>query len=119
MRLIGKNLGAPDETDELPMLLDEVVHVGGYTVTRETLEPGWRWSEHARPQLGGEWCDSRHVGVTVSGRWGVALPDGERIEFGPGDVFDVPAGHDSWTIGEEPCVTIEWAPDQAPSLPAR
>jgi class 3 adenylate cyclase len=30
------------------------------------------------------------------------------MEFGPGDVFDVPAGHDAWTVGDEPCVTYGW-----------
>ena len=36
------------------------------------------------------------------------MKDGRTIEFRPGDVFDVPAGHDSWTIGDEPCVTLNW-----------
>jgi class 3 adenylate cyclase len=49
------------------------------------------------------------VGFTISGRWGVELKDGRRLEFRPGDVFDIPPGHDSWTIGEEPCVTLNWA----------
>jgi len=31
------------------------------------------------------------------------------VELGPEDVFDVPPGHDGWTIGDEPCVQLEWA----------
>jgi len=36
------------------------------------------------------------------------MKDGRTLEFRPGDVFDVPAGHDSWTVGDEPCVTLNW-----------
>jgi class 3 adenylate cyclase len=37
------------------------------------------------------------------------LQDGTTMEFGPNDVFDIPPGHDGWTVGDEPCVQIEWA----------
>ena len=104
----AKNFDAPDEVVELPGLLEEVVEVGGFTVGRETVDPGWRWSKDTRPVVGGDWCQAHHVGLTLSGRWGVVLEDGSTLEFRPGDVFDVPAGHDSWTIGDEPCVTLNW-----------
>jgi class 3 adenylate cyclase len=109
MELSAKNFDEPDETVELPGLLEEVVEVGGFVVGREVIAPGWRWSTDTRPVVGGEWCEAHHVGLTLSGRWGVALRDGRTLEFRPGDVFDVPAGHDSWTIGDEPCVTVNWA----------
>jgi hypothetical protein len=108
MELSSKNFDRPDEVVELPGLLEEVVEVGGFVVGRETVEPGWRWSKDVKPVVGGEWCEAHHVGLTVSGRWGVVLKDGKTLEFRPGDVFDVPAGHDSWTIGDEPCVTLNW-----------
>lgn len=104
----AKNFDDPDEVVRLPGLLEEVVEVGGFVVGRETVEPGWRWSKDVQPTVGGEWCEAHHVGLTVSGRWGVVLKDGSTLEFRPGDVFDVPAGHDSWTIGDEPCVTLNW-----------
>jgi hypothetical protein len=110
MDLVGKNFSDANEVTDLPLLREEVVEVGGFLVGRELTEPGWRWSEHAKSVLGGEWCQSRHVGVTESGRWGVQLPDGRTIEYGPGDVFEVPPGHDSWTVGDEPCVVITWTP---------
>jgi class 3 adenylate cyclase len=31
------------------------------------------------------------------------------MEYGPGDLYDVPPGHDGWTIGEEDCVMLEWS----------
>ena len=108
MELYAKNLDEPDELVELPKLVEEIVEVGGFVVGREETAPGWRWSEHTKPMVGGDWCEARHVGLTISGRWGVVLKDGRTIEFRPGDVFDVPAGHDSWTIGDETCVTLSW-----------
>jgi class 3 adenylate cyclase len=62
-----------------------------------------------RPEVGGEWCQARHLGVVLSGRVAVQLQDGRMLEFGPNDVFHIPPGHDGWTIGDEPCVQIEWA----------
>jgi len=108
MHLSAKNFDDPDEVVRLPGLLEEVVEVGGFVVGRETVEPGWRWSKDLQPTVGGEWCEAHHVGLTVSGRWGVVLKDGSTLEFRPGDVFDVPPGHDSWTIEDEPCVTLNW-----------
>jgi class 3 adenylate cyclase len=108
MDLSAKNLDEPDEVVRLPGLVEEVVEVGGFVVGRETVDPGWRWSKHVKPVVGSEWCEAHHVGLTVSGRWGAALKDGSTLDFRPGDVFDVPAGHDSWTIGDEPCVTLNW-----------
>jgi class 3 adenylate cyclase len=108
MELSAKNFDQPDEVVQFPGLLEEVVEVGGFVVGRETVEPGWRWSRDVKPVVGGDWCEAHHVGLTVSGRWGAVLKDGRTLEFRPGDVFDVPAGHDSWTIGDEPCVTLNW-----------
>ena len=62
-----------------------------------------------RPTIGGEWCQARHVGYVISGRLGIDFSDGTHLELGPGDVFDVPPGHDGYTIGDEPCVQVEWS----------
>jgi class 3 adenylate cyclase len=71
-------------------------------------QPGWRWSKDVRPTVGGEWCQVRHVGVVISGSFGVEFADGSSVVFNPGDVFDIPPGHDGYTIGDEPIVQIEW-----------
>lgn len=112
MRRVGlsaKSFDDPDERIALPGSIEDVVEIGGFQVVREEVAPGWRWSKDAKPVVGGEWCDMVHDGITLSGRWGVVLPNGSTIELGPGDVFHVPAGHDSWTIGDEPCVTLNWS----------
>jgi class 3 adenylate cyclase len=45
----------------------------------------------------------------ISGRVGFVLSDGRTLEFGPDDAYDVPPGHDGYTIGDEPAVMIEWS----------
>lgn len=93
----------------MPKLTAELIEVGELTVGFLVTQPGWRWSVDMRPEVGGQWCQARHLGVVLSGRVAVQLQDGRMLEFGPNDVFDVPPGHDGWTVGDEPCVQIEWA----------
>ena len=103
------NLDVPHEVIEFPLIEARLVDLGDLTVGMMVSEPGWRWSVHNRPKVGGEWCQARHVGVVLSGRVGIEFSDGTTAEFGPNDVFDIPPGHDGFTIGDEPCVQIEWA----------
>jgi class 3 adenylate cyclase len=105
----AKNFGNPDKTIRLPGITVELVEVGELTVGYIVTEPGWRWSKDVRPLVGGDWCQARHLGVVLSGRVAVQLEDGRLLEFGPNDVFNIPPGHDGWTLGSEPCVQIEWA----------
>ena len=93
----------------MPKLTAQLVELGELTVSRTVTEPGWRWSEHVQPSVGGEWCQVRHVGVIISGRLGIVFPDGTEIVYGPDDVFEIPPGHDGYTVGDEPCVQIDWA----------
>src|SRR5829696_9821271 len=55
-----KNFDAPDQVLRLPKLTAELVEVGELTVGHLVTQPGWRWSEHVRPTVGGEWCQARH-----------------------------------------------------------
>ena len=103
-----KNLGEPEETQQFPGIKADLVDLGDVTVGRYVAEPGWRWSTHVRPQVGGDWCQARHVGVIISGRLGVRLEDGSTYELAPGDAYIIPPGHDGYTIGHEPVTNIEW-----------
>lgn len=105
---LSKNFRKPDDIVEFPLIKTRIVELGDLTVGELTSQPGWRWSTHVRPTVGGEWCQARHVGFIVSGILGVDFSDGTRAEFGPGEVFDVPPGHDGYTVGDEPCVNVEW-----------
>src|SRR3990172_8469240 len=104
----SKSLEGHDDVVEFPLITTRIVELGDLTVGELRSEPGWRWSTHVRPTVGGEWCQARHVGFIISGRLGIDFADGTRVEFGPGDVFDIPPGHDGFTVGDEPCVNVEW-----------
>jgi class 3 adenylate cyclase len=109
-RLYAKNLSTPDETIEFDGIIEELVDIAGFTVGRSVQQPGWRWSTHdPRAKVEGAWCGAHHVGVVLSGRWGAHFRDGSSFEWGPDDVFDCPPGHDGYTVGDEPCVMLEWS----------
>jgi class 3 adenylate cyclase len=96
----------PDAREELPLELIEEVAIGTFNVARETLQAGWRWSTHLKPIVGTELCEFRHVGVQISGRWVALSRDGIETQVGPGDVYDIGPGHDSWVVGDEASVGI-------------
>lgn len=102
------SLNQPDEHVEFNGVVESLVTLGDVTVGRAVQAPGWRWSRDWAPTVGGEWCEAHHVGFMLSGRQGVLLRDGTTLEFGKDDVYDVPPGHDGYTIGDEPAVMIEW-----------
>jgi class 3 adenylate cyclase len=106
--VLRKSVDEPDEVVEFPNVRTDIVHLGDLTVGRFVNQPGWRWSEHVRPTVGGDWCQIRHVGFIISGRLGIEFADGSSVVFGPGDVFEIPPGHDGYTVGDEPVVQIEW-----------
>jgi class 3 adenylate cyclase len=99
----------PDETVRFGGVTEQLISIGGLTVSRSVQPAGWHWREHFQPLLGGHWCQAHHVGVMLSGHQGILLEDGTELEFGPGDLYDIPPGHDGWTIGEEDCVFLEWS----------
>lgn len=63
-----RSFESPDETRRPDKTTAEVVNVGGTTVGRVTLEPGWRWSETIKPVVGSDDCQVHHLGVLLSGR---------------------------------------------------
>ncbi len=102
-----KNLDAPDEVRPFPKGIGNLVNVGSLTIARGVLEPGWRWSTHIQPVMGTPSCPIHHLNLLLSGRFAVRMDDGEEMEFAPGDVMDVPAGHDAWVVGDEPVVLLD------------
>jgi hypothetical protein len=39
------------------------------------------------------------------------MEDGTEFDFGPGDVFVAPPGHDAWIVGNEPCIAFDFSSD--------
>ncbi len=104
----AKQLDTPDETRPFTKGKMEVVTVGGFTVGRGTFEPGWKWSECVKPIAGTESCQAAHLGYMVAGRMHIVMDDGTETELGPGSAVAIPAGHDAWIVGNEPCVFIDF-----------
>jgi hypothetical protein len=36
------------------------------------------------------------------------MDDGTQVEYGPGDAFHMPPGHDAWIAGDKRCVLIDF-----------
>src|SRR5438874_2309227 len=107
-KLDKKNFNEPEETRTPHNTKVEVIKVGGKTVMKATFQPGWKWSNDIKPVAGTDFCQSHHFGYQVSGRMHVVANDGTEMETGPGDVADIPPGHDAWTVGNEPVVLIDF-----------
>ena len=79
-----KDFARPDEVRTFPHGRIELLHIGGGTVGRMTLEPGWRWSTYVKPIAGTE------------------------ADLGAGTVHHLQSGHDAWVVGNEPVVAVDW-----------
>ena len=104
-----KNIDSPDETRRFDKGRAEIVNIGGGTVGRLTLEPGWKWSNDVKPIAKTDWCEAPHFAYQVSGTLHVKMKDGSEFDIGPGEVAKMAAGHDAWVVGNEPVVSIDWA----------
>ena len=85
----AKSIDSATEVREFEKGRVEVVTAGKTTVTRSTMQPGWRWSECVKPIAGTE------------------------IEINPGDAYSVPPGHDASVVGDEPWVGVDFSPAMA------
>lgn len=108
-RLQRKRFSEPVEVRRFPRGRLDVVELDDIVVGRMTHEPGWRWSVDVRPIAGTDRCQYHHVGITLQGRLHAELPDGAELEIGPGDVFEIPPGHDAWVVGDEPWISVDFA----------
>ncbi len=99
----------PDEVREFPMGRSAVARFRRGTISRSTLEPGWRWSRDVGASIGLEWCPTPHFGYVVSGRLAGLQQDGREFQYGAGDAFALDPGHDVWVEGDEAYVSIDVA----------
>jgi hypothetical protein len=108
--LVGKQF---DNHDEVRQFTDgsgqvELVHLNGHAIGRGTFQPGWRWSQNVKPIAGTDSCQVEHIGYVLEGRMALKMDDGKELEFGPGDTFHMPPGHDAWIVGDQPCVLLDF-----------
>jgi len=103
------NFRRPDEVRTFDLGRIEMVNLGEDSVGRQTLEPGWKWSEHVKPLAGTQWCEFHHFGLVLTGRLRVEMADGTVMEVGPDSVYEIPPGHDAWVLGDEQWVSVTWS----------
>jgi hypothetical protein len=98
----------PDEVRAFGHGRAEILNVGGGTVGRLILEPGWRWSNDVKPLVGTEWCEAPHFQYHLSGTLRIRMADGDEFDAKAGEVTVLPSGHDAWVVGEENAVLVDW-----------
>ncbi|RQW77924.1 MAG: cupin [Geobacter sp.] len=86
----------------------ELTTIGGRTVGRATLEPGWRWSTSVKPLAETESCEAPHFQYHVAGTLHIVMDDGTEMDCKAGDVSMLPIGHDAWVVGDEPAVVVDF-----------
>jgi class 3 adenylate cyclase len=117
-RPTSKNLNSPDQTRALGHGSGGYVEVAGLAVGKATLEPGWRWSIDVKPLVRTDSCQIHHFQMILEGQMGIRMDAGDEYEFGPGEVIDLPPGHDTWVVGNEPLVLVDMSGNSAEfSLP--
>jgi hypothetical protein len=103
-----KSFERPDEVREFPKGHLELVNIGGVAVGRNTLEPGWRWSESVQPIAKTDSCEASHFGYVLSGTLKVRMDDGTELECSKGDVCLINPGHDAWVVSDEPVELVDF-----------
>jgi class 3 adenylate cyclase len=103
-----KSFAQPDAVRAMPKGLAQIVTLQEVTVGRASWEPGWRWSTDLASIAGTRSCEVHHLGYSLSGSLHVQMDDGKAIDIPPSSIYEIPAGHDAWVVGDEPWVTIEW-----------
>jgi hypothetical protein len=98
----------PDETRTFEHGRFDVVRLGDRSVARFTYEPGWKWSESVKPLVGTDSCQKHHVGYVIQGQLHVSTEDGDEIDVGPGEAYEVLPGHDAWVVGDENWIALEF-----------
>ena len=108
-RVLFKSLDDPDEIRRMPRSTLEIYTLDEVVIGRTRWETGWHWAEDVKPIAGTPLCQYHHVGVSLQGTLRIRMEDGSTAEIGPGNVFDIPPGHDGWVIGDESWVGCDVA----------
>ena len=97
----------PTERREFPNGNVDLVTMNGITFGKAVFQPGWRWSADVKPIAGTRSCEAAHLGVQLSGTMHIVMDDGTELDIKPGQVVNIPPGHDAWVVGNEPVVFID------------
>lgn len=104
------SLDAPNQVLNMTNGRIDIVHIAEAGVGRATFQPGWKWSEHEKPVVGGgDFCEAPHFVYLASGKLHVVMSDGGEFDLKEGDIATIPAGHDGWVVGDKPVVMIDFS----------
>ena len=103
-----KQFSSAEEVREFPKGKLELIKIGGATMGRATLLPGWTWSSSVQPLAKTKSCEAPHFQYHASGTLMVKMDDGTMYECKAGDVSLLSKGHDAWVVGNEPVVVIDF-----------
>jgi quercetin dioxygenase-like cupin family protein len=56
-------------------------------------------------------CRALHHGIVIRGQLHAVMNEGTEDEFGPGDVYYLPPGHDAWVVGNESYEAVDFGAD--------
>lgn len=107
-RLQHKRFDQPDEVRPYEGGRTEIFEMDDFVIGRMIMEPTWTWQHDVRPIAGTDRCMYHHLGVVISGVLRVQMEDGTEADIGPNEVFEIPAGHDAWVVGDEPWVAVDF-----------
>ncbi|GEM_PF-110886 len=102
-----KSFDHPEQTKNIGRVKVDSFTMGALNFARDTASPGWRWSIDIKPVAKTESCQVNHLIYVVSGKIHVRMDDGKEMEFNAGDMASIPAGHDGWSVGDQPAVWLE------------
>ena len=71
-----KSFAKADEVRVFPKGKVELITIGGATIGRATLEPGWRWSRSVQPIAKTKSCEAPHFQYHVAGTLKVVMDVG-------------------------------------------
>jgi hypothetical protein len=86
----------------------DVMNAGDVRIKRMVYAVGGRWSEHVKPHVDTDLCMHAHVGFIAQGRLAGEYPDGCTFDFSAPGAVRIEPGHDSWVVGDEPVVLIQF-----------
>jgi hypothetical protein len=95
--------------DHHGLIKKETVELNGVSVTRVTFDVGAKWSNDLKDYAGTKSCQLPHVALVIGGTLRVVMDDGSAEDFSKNEVMLLPPGHDAWTVGDEPCVFVEFS----------
>lgn len=87
VKLLKANFRSPHDVRKPDKAELQVVKVGGASIAKAKMQPGWKWSQSIKPIAKTESCMASHFGLVLSGRCHISQDDGTEAGSGTGRCF--------------------------------